>query len=171
MKNPRIPSRSRRDRRTWEQRRFTAAALFKKGHTQADVARRLKVSREAARKWHGAWEHGGIRSLKSKGKPGPKPTLTPRKIARIERALTKGPLAYGYHTELWTLERIRRVIEATTGHAYGITHTWRIMTHVLGWTSQKPEARAKERDEEGIRRWKRYVWPQVKRGHGNWAPV
>lgn len=171
MKNTHISSRSHRDRQIREKRRLAAALLLKKGHTQADIARRLAVSREAVRQWHGIWKQGGVRSLKSKGKPGPKPTLTPSKIARIERALMKGPLAYGYHTELWTLERIRRVIKATTGHTYGTTHTWRIMTYMLGWTSQKPEARAKERDEEGIRRWKRYIWPQVKRGQESWAPA
>lgn len=171
MNTIRIPSRSRRDRQILERRRLAAGTLFKKGLSQAEVARRCKVSPEAARKWHAAWKNGGIRSLKSKGKPGPTATLTPWKIARIECALVKGPLAYGYHTELWTLERIRRVIKDTTGHTYGTTHTWRIMTRVLGWTAQKPETRAKERDEEGIRRWKRYVWPQVKRGREDWVPV
>lgn len=171
MKNTHISSRSHQDRQALEKRRLAAATLFIKGQTQAEVARRLRVSPEAARKWHMLWKRGGARALKSKGKPGPKPTLTPSHIARIEHALVKGPLAYGYHTELWTLERIRRVIQKTTGRSYGITHTWRILTGVMGWSNQKPERRARERDEEGIRRWKRYVWPQVKRGQGSWAPA
>lgn len=169
MKNTRISSLSHRDRQSRERRRLKAVTFFKQGHIQAGIARRLMVSPEAVRKWHAAWVKDGTRSLKSKGKPGPKPTLTPRNVVRIERALMKGPLAHGYHTELWTLERIRRVIKETTGHSYGTTHTWRILTGILGWTSQKPETRAKERDENAIRRWKRYAWPQVKRGQEHWA--
>lgn len=169
MSNTRILSQSRQDRESREQRRIRAASLFKNGHTQADVARRLKVSPEAVREWHAAWETGGVSALKSKGKPGPKPTLTPRNITRIERALMKGPLAHGYHTELWTLERIRHVIKDATGHSYGTTHTWRILTSILGWSSQKPETRAKERNGKGIQRWVRHTWPQVKGGREKWA--
>jgi hypothetical protein len=36
--------------------------------------------------------------------------------------------------------------------------------HALGWSCQKPERRALERDEEAIERWKREVWPEVKKG-------
>jgi transposase len=33
----------------------------------------------------------------------------------------------------------------------------------LGWSCQKPERRALQRDEAAIAHWKRYLWPQIKR--------
>jgi hypothetical protein len=39
----------------------------------------------------------------------------------------------------------------------------------LGWSCQKPERRALQRDEEAIAHWKRYVWPQVKKRPNDWA--
>ena len=34
--------------------------------------------------------------------------------------------------------------------------------HGLGWSHQKPERRAGERDEQAIARWMRTQWPRVK---------
>jgi transposase len=35
--------------------------------------------------------------------------------------------------------------------------------HGLGWTCQKPERRAKERDEESIKNWVQTTWPEIKK--------
>ncbi|MCP4898489.1 MAG: winged helix-turn-helix domain-containing protein, partial [bacterium] len=42
-------------------------------------------------------------------------------------------------------------------------HVWKILRS-LGWTPQKPEQRARERNEADIRRWRRQEWPRIKRG-------
>jgi hypothetical protein len=41
----------------------------------------------------------------------------------------------------------------------------------LGWSYQKPERRALERDEEAIDRWKRKNWPRVKKTLRGWVPT
>ena len=33
----------------------------------------------------------------------------------------------------------------------------------LGWSAQKPEHRARERDEDAIERWRRVEWPRLKK--------
>jgi hypothetical protein len=43
--------------------------------------------------------------------------------------------------------------------------------HSLGWTAQKPERRALERDEDKIERWKQEDWPRVKKTPLGWAPT
>jgi transposase len=77
-----LPS-SHRDRRRLERRRLQAVKIFTKGHRQAEIARTLKVSREAVRKWHVAWKRSGAKGLASIGKPGPKPRLTSDKLKRV----------------------------------------------------------------------------------------
>src|SRR5580704_12971076 len=69
------------------------------------------------------------------------------------RLLLKGPLAYGYRTNLWTTARIAELVEREFGVCYHRDHIGRLM-HSLGWSVQKPERRALERDEEAIERWK-----------------
>lgn len=167
---PSSPSRHR-DRAALERRRLTAAKLFKKGVPQAVIARRFKVTPAAVNKWYHIWAENRKDGLLSKGRSGPKPKLTESSLKKISALLVRGPQKAGYGTDLWTLERIRAVIRKKTGLSFGTTHIWRILTIQIGWSSQKPETRAKERDEQAITEWKRTVWPRIKRGQEKWEPA
>lgn len=154
---------SHRDRTALERRRRKAAKLFTtKGYTQAEVARNLGVTREAARKWYHLWQQNGISGLKSAGKPGPKPQLTPQKLKQVEAALLKGPTSYGFATQIWTLGRIAVMIRKVCGVKHGTTRVWQILT-AMNWTCQKPETRAAERDKNAIARWIKTTWPRIKK--------
>lgn len=48
------------------------------------------------------------------------------------------------------------------GVRFGQTQVWRILGS-LGFSAQKPEMRAIERDEEAVRKWKRRTWPALKK--------
>lgn len=157
-----------RDRTARERRRFKAAKLFAKGQTQADVSRTLKVSREAVRKWHDAWEQSGEKGLQSAGKPGPKSRLTPEKLKRVERALRQGPTAFGYATQLWTLGRIAAVIRRVAKVSHHPGHVWHIL-QAMDWSCQKPETRAAERNEAAICHWRKTTWPRIKKKPSEWA--
>jgi transposase len=153
---------ARRDFKALEQRRLKAARLFEQGMMQAEVARRLKVSSMTVSRWWRTWKAEGREGLRAAGRAGRKPRLTAPELTQIEEALRRGPLAHGYSTDLWTLPRIRDVIERVTRVRYHEGHVWRVMRK-LGWSLQKPTTRARERDEEAIRRWVRDRWPQVKK--------
>lgn len=161
-------SSSHRDRTARERRRLKAAKLFVKGYTQADIARQLSVSREAARKWHDAWARSGVGGLKSAGKPGPKSQLTPEKLKRVEQALLRGPTAFGYTTQLWTLGRIATVIKRVAKVSHHPGHVWHVLK-AMDWSCQKPETRAAERDEAAIRHWQKATWPRIKKKRSEWA--
>jgi transposase len=77
--------------------------------------------------------------------------------------LLQNPLAYGYKTDIWTLKRIARLIEDRLHVRYHPNYVWQLLTG-MDWSCQKPQQRARERDEKAIAHWKRYVWPQIKRG-------
>jgi transposase len=145
-----------------EQRRLKAAVLFRRGTTQAEVARRFTVSPEAARQWHNAWKRGGKAALTSQGNPGAKPRLTEADKRNVERVLLKGPTASGFGTPVWTLARMQQVIRRETGVRYHPAHVWKILTN-MGWTRQKPEQRARERNEAAIRKWVEETWPGIKK--------
>ena len=75
------------------------------------------------------------------------------------RARTK---AYGYPTELWTLQRVAEVIEEEFGESYHPSGVWKVLGR-MGWSCQKPERRARERNEDDIRTWRVERWPELKK--------
>ncbi len=79
-------------------------------------------------------------------------------------------MAHGYRTELWTTKRVAEVIEETFDIPCHFNTAGQLL-HRLGWTHQKPERRALERDEKAIERWKRKDWPRVKKTPRGWAPT
>jgi transposase len=79
-------------------------------------------------------------------------------------------MANGFDTDLWTLERVAVVITQLTGVRYHPGHVWVILRRRLGWTLQRPERRASERDEEAIQRWVTQEWPRIKKGRPQHRP-
>jgi transposase len=127
----------------------------------AEVARELGVSRQRATVWRHARQEEGIGGLRQAERAGRPALLTTKELSKVLRALLKGPAAYGWHTELWTLERVADVIAMETGIRYHIGHVWKIRRR-LAWSWQKPARRAVEREEEEIERWVREEWPEIK---------
>lgn len=155
-----------RDHAAMEKRRLQAAKLFARECSAPEVARRLGVARQVAYRWKDAWDKGGTAALSSKGPAGPKPKLTPAQTERVIEALLAGPAAHGYKTALWTLPRVALLIKGLTGVTYHPGHVWRLLGE-SGFSCQRPERRAVERDERAIRRWKRTTWPALKKRPAN----
>jgi transposase len=151
-----------RDHAEMEKRRKKAATLFHRGYSAPEVARRFGVARQVAYRWKDAWEQGGKAALASKGLAGRKSKLTGKQTLRVTEALLAGPAAQGYKTDLWTLPRVAALIEELTGVRYHPGHVWRLMG-ASGFSCQRPERRAVERDEKAIRRWQRVGWPALKK--------
>ena len=148
--------------RELHKRRLEAARLFRKGQRQAAVARELKVSRQSVSRWYRQWSRFGGPGLRGSNQAGRPERLDQGKKARVQAALLAGPMAQGWPTDLWTLPRAAKMIEAVTGVRYHPGHVWRIMRQ-LGWTLQRPALLATERDEQRIERWKLTTWEQVKK--------
>lgn len=139
-----------------------AGKLFQKGCSQADIARILRVTPAAVNQWRIVWKKHGVSGLKSKGRPGPSSALTKEKAEKLKRAILKGPRAFGYGTDLWTLERIREVAKKKVGLCFGTTRVWH-MVIALGFSCQKPVRKAVERDERAISAWKLTTFPTLKK--------
>ena len=146
-----------------EKRRKQAAKLFHRDISAPEVARRVGVARQVAYRWKSAWEPGGSAALASKGSAGRKPKLTVEQTNQVTEALLAGPVAQGYKTALWTLPRVASLIKDLTGVSYHPGHVWRLLG-ASGFSCQRPERRAVERDEKAIRQWKRTTWPGLKKG-------
>jgi transposase len=133
------------------------------------VASTFGVSAQAASVWYRRWHQGGEPALRGAGRAGRRPRLSPAELDAVDQALRKGPTAFGYDTELWTLARVASVIERLTGVAYHPGHVWRLLRR-LGWSLQRPARRAVERDEQAIAAWVRRDWPRIKKTPDDAAP-
>jgi transposase len=156
------PAGMKRDFQAMEQRRLKAAELLAQGLSEAEVARRVGVHRQSVNRWARTLAEGGEGALKHPGRAGRKSRLDASDLEGIERALKRGPEAYGYDTELWTTGRVGALIEEQTGIGYHPGHVWKILKK-LGWSCQRPTGRARERDEKAIAHWKKVRWPEVKK--------
>jgi transposase len=83
-------------------------------------------------------------------------------VEALRMALLQGPLAHGFGTELWTLKRVRALIERLYGVRFSEVHVWRLLG-AMGFTSQRPDRRALERDDAAVLAWKRKSWPALKK--------
>jgi transposase len=145
-----------------ECQRLQAYALLKAGVRPSEVARRLGVSPAAVSRWKKVSQRVGRKGLRARPHPGPRPKLTIAQRQELEPLLRQGPLAHGYMTDLWTLKRIAEVIEKQFGARYDPSGVWHVLRGI-GWSCQKPEGRARERDEEAIARWRQQDWPRIKK--------
>lgn len=139
-----------------EARRMKAARYFKEGKTKYWVAKHFKVSFSAAGEWHRRWKDGILGARK----PGKKEKLSLEQKKALSKMVLSNPTAHGYDTQLWTLERITACVKKELKVAYrprSLSH----MLHTLGFSCQKPERRAKERNEKHITEWKRTRWPAL----------
>jgi transposase len=144
--------------------------MLRQGLSLHEIGRRLGCHASSVLRWRDAWRHGGSAALKAKPIPGRPSRLTTKQKARLVWLLKQGAMTHGYRTELWTTQRIAAVIERHLGVTYHRNHVGKLL-HQLGWSHQKPERRAIERDEAAIADWKRAVWPAVKKTPRGWQPT
>ncbi|MET8130370.1 winged helix-turn-helix domain-containing protein [Streptomyces sp. NPDC005065] len=150
------------ERQRREDRRAAAADLFDQDVPPAEIARQLGVTRQAVHQWHRLWEDGGRQALASTGPPGARCYLSEEQVETLKADLERGAVTHGWQTERWTVPRIRVLIHETTGVWYSSLGSLWMFPHHIGFTCQRPEERASERDEEAVRTWREQTWPRVK---------
>jgi transposase len=148
-----------------EARRRRAAELLGRGRGTNEVARLVGVTPSAVSKWRKRLRRHGPDGLKAKPHPGPRPRLDKSQKRSLVALLKRGAVAAGYPNDLWTCRRVADLIGKTFKVWYDPDHVWKIL-HALGWSAQKPEARARERDERAIERWRKRDWPRIKKKPG-----
>lgn len=143
-------------------RRQIAARPLQRGHGVRAVARMVGVRPGSVSRWKQALETHGIEGLKAKPHPGPPRKLSDRQRRRLPRPPLKDPRAHGYQTGPWTLARVAAAIEKEYGVHYDPSQVYRILKD-LGWSSQKPERRAREHNRQAIAQWRQQDWPRIKK--------
>jgi transposase len=145
------------------ERRTEAVRLLKAGEMkQVEIARHLGVTEAAVSKWKRQLAEDGPGSLRMRKATGRPPKLDEAAKQALVKKLEEGAVAAGFPTEQWTQARVKKVIEREFGVVYHRNYISRLLDD-LGWSVQKPDARAIERDEDLIRAWLSRDWPRIKK--------
>ena len=140
------PTAKTRDFDQLERRRRQAAKLLDRGLSQAEVARRLKVTRESVRRWaNQIASNGAGEGLKKAGRAGRIPRLGAAEMEKLEKILLAGPEKAGFPNGLWTLGRIAEEVRKQFGVKYHSGHLWWILRRKMGWRWKRGVVRARER--------------------------
>jgi transposase len=146
-----------------EGRRLRAIELKERGWKQSEIAEALGVTEGAVSQWMKRAKEEGVEGLKTKPPPGAPPRLSEQQRARLPELLERGAEAHGFRGEVWTCERVAKVIRGEFGVSYHPAHVSRLV-RAEGLSLQKPQRRANQRDEEAIEDWKEKRWPSLKKG-------
>jgi transposase len=146
-----------------EQRRRRAMHLWRRGQAVATIARTLGVGQRSVWRWVDTYQRHGLPGLRARPIPGRPSYLSAEQKAHLAQVLLGGAQAAGYRTELWTLKRIAKVTRKEFQAHYHPNALWHLLRG-MGWSCQKPEHRARQRDEGAIAHWRRYRWPHIKKG-------
>jgi transposase len=148
---------------SWQEgRRLRAWELFQSGWRQCDIARALGVTRGAVSQWIKRAKSQGSSSLLHRKPTGAPSKLSPEHWPRLLQLLKLGPIAFGFRGEVWTEPRIVEVVRREFGISYHPSQIGRILKQ-CHWSRQKPVRRARQRDEEAIKKWGDEQWPELKK--------
>ena len=144
-----------------ERRRRRAIALLEQGEKPSVIVRILGISKGSLYRWRDAAMQGED-GLAAKARGG-HTRLTPEQFSMLVPELKKGATAHGWPNELWTGERVAALIKRLFHIRYTSDHVRVLLRERLGWTSQKPETRGRERDEKEVERWRKEEYPRIKK--------
>jgi transposase len=153
-----------------EDRRRRALKLLDRGLSLNEVGRLIGCAASSVMRWREMRRRRGQRGLRVRSSPGRPHKLSLARCRLLLKVLLDGAMASGYPTQLWTTGRISEVIRKRFRVEYHPDHVGRLM-HRLGWSHQKPQKRALERQEGVIRRFVEKDWPRVKKTPLGWVPT
>jgi transposase len=143
-----------------ERRRRRAVELMQRGESPTVIARILGVRRTSLYRWLGMAEEGP-EALAAKPHPGPMPRLSDEQLQELEGLLLRGAKAHGWHNDLWSARRVAEVIRRRFGIEYHVEHVRKVIRRRLRWSSQKPQLKAKQRNDEKIAHWRAEELPRI----------
>src|SRR4030095_569619 len=93
-----------------EHRRRRAIHLWRRGKAVAVIARMLGTGQRSVWRWIHTYQQHGLPGLRARPIPGRPSYLSAEQKTQLAQVLLRGAQAGGYRAELWTLQRIAKII-------------------------------------------------------------
>ncbi|WP_240625540.1 winged helix-turn-helix domain-containing protein [Spirosoma pollinicola] len=124
------------------------------GLTQGWVSQTLKKYRER-----------GATALQWQKPTGAPARLTTEQLHQLVDELNKGAEHHGFAGAVWTRPRVNEVIRKLFGVSYDPSQVGRLLKKV-GWTRQKPQAKARQQNRDAVLQWRDERLPKLKKSAG-----
>lgn len=126
------------------------------------VAEAYGVSRLTIYRWLERHHAEGTVGLERRAGSGRRRLLEQLGENELREMILHGAAHYGFETDLWTVNRLRRVIKDEFSLVLSKNTMWRRLRDA-GLTYQKPEREYDEIDETVRKKWLRYEVPKIRR--------
>jgi len=131
------------------------------GMPVGDVADAYRVDRTTLFRWVTRYRIGGTNGLQRHPGSGRPRLLEELDEAALRRIVLEPASVFGFETDLWTVGRLRRVIQEEYRLVVSSDTVWRRLRDA-GLTYQKPERQYFEIDEAARQEWLRWEVPQIR---------
>ena len=141
---------------------MTAVREALSGGNQREIAKHHRVNRTTLTDWIEMQRKEGWEALRAKPIQGRPCHLSAEQHQKLEHYLELGAEAAGFDDDLWDCRKVAALIERRFGVRYHVDSIPRVLRR-LGYTPQKPEYRARERDDDRIQAWIKKDWSRIKK--------
>lgn len=148
-----------------ERKRFKAFQLSQGGMSNPDIAKALEASLRSVQDWIRIATANGAEALRAKVHPGRSPKLTAKQVKKVRSLVLKGATANGFPTELWTGPRVAQLIRDKFQVTYHNNYLPDLLQK-MGFSCQKPERQARQRDDDAVAEWVDKDWERIKKRPG-----
>lgn len=146
-------------------RRIHSVILCANGHTSGEIADILEAPRSKVSLWLGNYEKYNLNGLLEGQRSGRPSEISEQDQIILSDIIESGPVAYGFLGGVWTSSMIARVIEEEFGVKYHPGHVRKIL-HALHFSVQRPKRHLANANPELQNRWRRYIYPNIKKKPG-----
>lgn len=143
-------------------RRLHAILLNNEGKTSGEIAHLLKAPRSCVSEWLSHYEAYGIEGLLEGHRTGRPAGLNPKQKEQLAGIVDSGPVAYGFVSGVWNSIMIAQVIQEEFDVSYDPRHVRRILSE-LDFSLQRPKRILAKADPIEQNRWRRYLYPRIKK--------
>jgi len=150
--------------------RYRAIELYQKGKSVQEIAFFFGVHRGSVSLWVKTWKESGMSALKCKRAIGPEPKLNDKDKKQIISWLKKSAMEFGFETPLWDCKRIQKMIKQELNKNIAISNLWETLRR-WGFTPQKPEKEALEKNSKEVKRWLKEEWPKIEKHRRRWQAM
>jgi len=143
-------------------KRLQAVVRNSEGQTSGELAQILRAPRSKVSEWLQRYQTDGVDGLLEGYRSGRPSELTEEQQQQLGDILDSGPEAYGLDNGIWTSPMVAWVIEEEFGVQYHPGHVRKLL-HAWGFSVQRPRRVLARADVAAQERWRRRIYPDLKK--------
>lgn len=147
-------------------KRIHAVLLNHQENISSQIAKLLHAPRSCVCEWLRNYEQHGYESLLEGHRSGRNALLSKTQLIELGNIIDSGPLAYGYSSAIWTSIMIQTVIQKEFSVKYHPGHVRKLLNQ-MNFSVQKPKRVLARANEEEKQKWRRYIYPNIKKKPAN----